>query len=62
MTYRNGKCYDARGNEMTTAQINMAYYKSMSYIESLKPKDEPLNEDSIIDKLSKNPLFKISKN
>lgn len=61
MTYRNGKCYDSRGNEMTTAQVNMLYYKSISYIESLKQKDNPVTEESIIDKLSKNTLFKISK-
>ena len=65
MTYRNGKCYDSKGNEMTNSQINLQYQASMSYISSLTtPKsnvedDTELEPEDIRSLLSKNTNFKV---
>ncbi len=62
MTYRNGKCYDKNGNEMTQSQINMMYRSSIKYIEEQNQKLEsakiPTTED-LINKLSEK--FKVIK-
>ena len=35
MKYRNGKCYDDFGNEMSQSQINSLYKSSQAYIQKL---------------------------
>lgn len=57
MTYRNGKCYDNHGNEMTQSQINQMYNISKEYIDSInKTKNNRINDDitkeDVINKLS----------
>ena len=60
MKYRNGKCYDDKGNEMTQSQINALYKASQAYIQSIKDNknQKELTNKEIINKLANNPNFK----
>ena len=65
MKYRNGKCYDDFGREMSQAQINtmvresQEYLKQVSYLMPIKLNvSKELSKEDIRDKLSKN--FKVS--
>lgn len=58
MTYRNGKCYDSYGNEMSQSQINQMYCASQAYIQQLhESKSQELSRDEMIEKLSLNSTF-----
>jgi len=64
MKYRNGKCYDDFGREMSQAQINTMVRESQEYLKQVScPMSIKLNvskeltKEDIRDKLSKN--FKI---
>jgi len=65
MKYRNGKCYDDFGREMSQAQINTMVRESQEYLKqvscpiSIKLNvSKELSKEDIRDKLSKN--FKVS--
>ena len=65
MKYRNGKCYDDFGREMSQAQINTMVRESQEYLKqvscpmSIKLNvNKELSKEDIKDKLSKN--FKVS--
>ena len=65
MKYRNGKCYDDFGREMSQAQINTMVRESQEYLKQVScPMSIKLNvskeltKEDIRDKLSKN--FKVS--
>ena len=65
MKYRNGKCYDDFGHEMSQAQINTMVRESQEYLKQVScPMSIKLNvskelsKEDIRDKLSKN--FKVS--
>ena len=65
MKYRNGKCYDDFGHEMSQAQINNMVRESQEYLKqvscpmSIKLNvNKELSKEDIRDKLSKN--FKVS--
>ena len=60
MKYRNGKCYDDKGNEMTQSQINALYKASQAYIQSIKDNknQKELTNKEIINKLANTPTFK----
>ena len=65
MKYRNGKCYDDFGREMSQAQINIMVRESQEYLKQVScPMSIKLNvskelsKEDIRDKLSKN--FKVS--
>ncbi len=62
MKYRNGKCYDDFGNEMSQAQINEMFKQSQEYIKQIQSKcnikTEELSADDIKERLSRK--FKIN--
>lgn len=65
MKYRNGKCYDDFGREMSQAQINTMVRESQEYLKqvncpmAIKPNvNKELSKEDIRNKLSKN--FKVS--
>ena len=63
MKYRNGKCYDDFGNEMSQAQINSLYKSSQAYIQKLNESKQihqrELTKEELLNKL-KNSNFKIT--
>lgn len=56
MKYRNGKCYDDFGNEMSQSQINEMFKRSQEYIKQIQSKHniktEELSQDDIKERLS----------
>lgn len=56
MKYRNGKCYDDFGNEMSKSQINEMFRQSQEYIKQIQSKrnikTEELSQDDIKEQLS----------
>ena len=64
MKYRNGKCYDDFGHEMSQAQINIMVHESQEYLKQVSCPmsiklgiSKELSKEDIRDKLSKN--FKV---
>ena len=64
MYYRNGKCYDSKGNEMSLSQINQMVSASEEYIkQKMKNKaNKEISSEDIYSKLKDNPIFNVSKN
>ena len=65
MKYRNGKCYDDFGHEMSQAQVNAMVHESQEYIKQVScpmsiklNMNKELSKEDIRDRLSKN--FKVS--
>lgn len=56
MKYRNGKCYDDFGNEMSQSQINEMFRQSQEYINQIRSKrnieTEELSSNDIKERLS----------
>lgn len=56
MKYRNGKCYDDFGNEMSQSQINEMFRQSQEYIKQIRLKHnietEELSSNDIKERLS----------
>ena len=63
MKYRNGKCYDDFGNEMSQSQINSLYKSSQAYIQKLNENKQipqrELTKEELLNRF-KNSNFKIT--
>ncbi len=63
MKYRNGKCYDDFGNEMSQAQINSLYKSSQAYIQKINESKQipqrELTKEELLNRF-KNSNFKIT--